>query len=245
MNRLVRIGVLPCVLALAGLTTSFVSAFADFGVTTAYEIESKQQYCASGGTACLPTNGRPNLGDLRFSMVEADRFAPSSKDPAGGSVTLPDVLLAKCAGPHWMDARGNIHAPTMFVYVGPTGMGLNGGTIRGDLSLRQGRESDANSTSTMTIFASDPISGDRATVTGTQVANNTVNQHVSGGFNVTLDGQQFDEIVAGPDANESAMPTPTGQGHMTCWTGNASVRTPGAPSPYFENEVNGPPDENS
>ncbi|MBV9359669.1 MAG: hypothetical protein JO023_29515, partial [Chloroflexi bacterium] len=198
MNRLARMGVLPCVLALAGLTASFASAFADFGVTTAYEIESKQQYCASGGTDCVPQNGRPNLDGLRFAMVELDKFTPSSQDPAGGSVSMPDVLLAKCAGPHWMDARGNIHAPTMFVYVGPSNMGLNGGTIRGDLNLSRARETDTNSVATLSFSATDPVSGDRATVTGTQVANNTINQHVSGGFNVALDGQQFDEIVAGP-----------------------------------------------
>jgi hypothetical protein len=227
------------------LTASVAPALADFDTATAYEIESKEQYCSSGGTDCVGPGQRPNLGALRFAMVELYLMKPSNQDPPGGSVTLPDVLLAKCAGAHWMDARGNVHAPTMFVYAGPTSLHVNGGTIRGSVNLRQGRTTDTRSVATISVSADDPVSGDRATVVGTQVANNTSNGQVSGGFTVTLDGQQFDEIVAGPDANEEAMPTPTGQGHMTCSTDHAPVRTPGAPPPYFENEVNGPPDPNS
>ncbi|MDQ6669406.1 MAG: hypothetical protein M3069_01345, partial [Chloroflexota bacterium] len=241
MNRFVRSALLPCVLALASLPISVAPAFADLDGTTAYEIEAKEQYCASGGTECAVEGQQPNLATLRFAMLELYRMTPSTQDPPGGSVALPDVMLAKCAGAHWMDAKGNIHAPVMFVYAGPTAMHFDGGTISGNVNLSQGRESDMHSVATISMSASDPMTGDSAIVVGTQVANNTNSARVKGGFTITLDGRQFDEIVAGPDSNPEAMPTPTGQGHMTCSTDHPPVQTRGTPPPYFENEVNGPP----
>jgi hypothetical protein len=99
-------------------------------------------------------------------------------------------------------------------------------------------ETDTASTATLALEAKDNMTGDSVVITGQQVANNASDTLVSGGFTLTFTGPQFDEIVAGPDANESAPPTPTGRsGTMTYSTGNPSVSTTGAPRAYWENEI--------
>jgi hypothetical protein len=106
------------------------------------------------------------------------------------------------------------------------------------VSLRHGQESATDGTAVVALEVSDSITGDSAVITGQQVTNNTMDTLVSGGFTITLKGPQFDKIVSGPDANESAPPTPTGKtGTMTCTTGNPSVVTPGAPRAYWESEL--------
>jgi hypothetical protein len=82
------------------------------------------------------------------------------------------------------------------------------------------------------------VTGDSAVITGNQVANNATDMLVGGGFSIYLTGPQYDEIVAGPDANQSVLPKPTGtSGTMRCNTGDPTVSTPGAPPPFFDSEV--------
>jgi hypothetical protein len=241
VRKLVRLGLAPSLLTLAGLVSPGVPAFADLSGPAVYEIEAKEQYCADGTTQCVAPNQRPNLGNLRFALFEAYRLgAPPGnlEHTANASAALPEALLAKCAGPHSIDARGNIHSTTMSVMVGPSGLGLHAGTVSGSVSLRHGLESDTRSSAVVALEATDPVTGDSAVVTGEQVANNVTDTLASGGFNITLRGPQYDEIVAGPDFSETAAPTPTGAtGTMRCSTGNPTVTTPGAPPPYFESEL--------
>ena len=241
LRRLAESGLGPFVVVLATSAASVAPAYADLSVPAAYEIEAKEQYCADGTTQCVAPNQRPDLGGLRFALVEVYRIGSTTGNPertAHASTAAPDALLAKCAGPHSIDSRGNIHSTTMAVMVGPSNQGLHAGSISGSVSLRHGLETDTRSTATLALEASDPMTGDKAIVTGEQVADNGADAWVSGGFSVLLTGPQYDEIVAGPDANESAAPTPTGQtGTMRCSTGNPTVTTPGAPPPYFESEL--------
>ncbi|MBV9326705.1 MAG: hypothetical protein JO352_23345 [Chloroflexi bacterium] len=232
----------PSIIAVASVMVSAAPVLADLSGPAAYEIESKEQYCADATTRCITPNQRPDLGSLRFALFEAYRITTPSGNlerTAHASVATPEALLAKCAGPHSMDSRGNIHSTTMSVMVGPGGQNLDPGTISGSVSLRHGLESDTVSTATVALEVADSVTRDSAVITGTQVANNARDTLVSGGFNIAITGAQYDEIVAGPDANESAPPTPTGTtGTMWCSTGNPSVSTPGAPAPYFESELN-------
>jgi hypothetical protein len=99
-------------------------------------------------------------------------------------------------------------------------------------------ETDANSNSVVALEVSDPVTGDSAVITGNQVADNVTDSLVGGGFFIYLSGPQYDEIVAGPDAHQSAPPKLTGtSGTMRCNTGNPAVSTPEAPPPYFDSEV--------
>ncbi|MBV9326644.1 MAG: hypothetical protein JO352_23025 [Chloroflexi bacterium] len=134
----------------------------------------------------------------------------------------------------------------MFVFAGPTDQGFDGGTVTGTVVLRHGLESDTRAYGQVSVRGNDPKTHDVAFVDGAQVTNNVSDSLVDGGFHVTLFGPQFDEIIAGPDFSPSGQPTPTGKnGSMSCFTGNPTVSTPGAPPPYFENEVNDAPDPNS
>lgn len=249
MRKLVSVGLLTSFAALASIASSIAPTFADLSSPAVYEIEAKEQYCSDSTTGCAAPNQRPDLGSLRFAIFEAYRMAGSSNGMerrSNASTALPDAVLVKCAGAHTMDARGNIHATTMFAYVGLTSEHLDAGTISGSVSLQNGSTQSTLSTAVIALEISDPLSGDSAVVTGAQSADNTRNVLLSGAFNISLNGPQFDEIVAGPDANESAPPTPTGvRGTMRCSTGNPSVTTRGAPPPYFENEAFGPIDPGS
>jgi hypothetical protein len=241
LGKCVRIAVLPSVLALASVASSVAPAFADLSGPAVYEIEAKEQYCADGTTQCVQLNRPPRLGNLRFALLEVYRLTQPTGElekTRQASVAAPEALLAKCAGAHSIDARGNIHAPTMFAYVGPSDQHLNPGTVSGSVSLHHGLETDTLSDAVVALEGSDAVTGDSVIVTGEQTANNVNDSLVSGGFTITLTGPQFDEIVAGPDANESAPPKPSGHsGTMTCSTGNPSVSTPGAPPPYWESEL--------
>ncbi|MBV9170802.1 MAG: hypothetical protein JOZ81_12020 [Chloroflexi bacterium] len=239
MRQFVRLGVVSSCIGVAALLGSVAPAFADLGPKAVYEIESKEQYCADGSQNCVAQH---DLSRLRFALFEAYRLNTVTGMPentAHASAARPDVILAKCAGPHSMDSRGNIHAPTMFVQVGPSNQqGLDPGTISGTVSLRHGLESDTASTATLALEVADSTTADAAVITGQQVTNNVSDTWVSGGFYITLRGPIYDEVVAGPDANESAMPARTGStGTMTCSTGNPTVTVPGAPPPYFESEL--------
>ena len=250
MKSVFRLAVVPSFLALTGVATIAGPALADLAGPAPYEIEAKLQYCANGGTGCVPTNGRPDLANLRFALVEAYRITPPTGILAkiggpNGSVAEPEALIAKCAGAHSIDARGNIHATTMFVFAGPTDQGFNGGTVHGSAVIRNGSESSRHAIGVLSATASDPMSGDTASVSGEQVTNNSSDTRVSGGFEVSLTGPQYDEIASGPDFSLTAVPTRLGNGSMTCNTRGATVSTPGAPPPYFENEVNDAPDPNS
>jgi hypothetical protein len=219
---------------------SAAPVLADLGVPAVYEIESKEQYCSDGTTACVAPNGPPSLGNLRFAQFEAYRLTSSGdgvEKTDHDTFTPPEVVLAKCAGPYSMDGRGNTHSTMMFVMVGPSPT-LDGGTITGTASIEAGLATDANSNSVVALAVSDPVTGDSAVITGNQVANNVTDMLVGGGFFIYLTGPQYDEIVAGPDANQSAPPKPSGtSGTMRCNTGNPTVSTPGAPPPYFDSEV--------
>jgi hypothetical protein len=241
VGRLIRFAVFPSLLALVAVGSSVAPAFADLSGTAVYEIEAKEQYCADATTQCIRPNRPPDLASLRFALVELYRLSSSGTNvevTRHASNAVPDAVLVKCAGPHSMDGRGNIHSTTMFAFVGPSGQGLDAGTITGSVSLSHGLEGDTASTSVVALEGQDSLTGDSFVITGQQVANNVSDTLVGGGFMVSLSGPQFDEIVAGPDANESAPPNPTGnKGTMTCSTGNPSVSTPGAPRAYWENEV--------
>jgi hypothetical protein len=214
---------------------------ADLGVPAVYEIEAKEQYCSDGTTACVAPNGPPSLGNLRFAQFEAYRLTTSGdrvESTDHDTFTPPEVVLAKCAGPYSTDGRGNIHSTIMSVMVGPSPTKLDGGTITGSASIEAGLETDTKSNSVVALEVSDSVTRDSAVITGNQVANNVKDMLVGGGFSIYLRGPQYDEIVAGPDANQSSPPKPTGtSGTMRCNTGNPTVSTPGAPPPYFDSEV--------
>ncbi|MBV9356861.1 MAG: hypothetical protein JO023_15210 [Chloroflexi bacterium] len=251
MREIARFRLVSSFVALASVAGSVAPAFADLSGPAPYEIEAKEQYCADGTTRCVPANQRPDLANLRFALVEVYRVTPPTGPLAklggsDGSLAPPQALIAKCAGPHSLDAKGNIHATTMFVFAGPKNQGFDGGSVQGSVVLSHGLESDTRSSATVAAGGSDPVSGDTAHVAGVQVANNVSDTFISGGFRVSLNGPKYDEIIAGPDFNPSAAPTRIGSsGSMTCSTGNRAVSTPGAPPPYFENEINDAPDQNS
>ena len=249
MRKRVRAGLVPSLVALVSVASSGAPAFADLSRPAVYEIESKEQYCADATVQCVAPNQHPDLGNLRFAMLEAYRMNGSSSNierTRNASTSLPEALLAKCAGAHSMDSKGNIHSTTMFAFVGPSSEGLDPGTFTGSVSLSNASTTNTLSSAVLALEVSDPMTGDSAVITGAQSANNTNNSLVAGGFTITLSGPQFDEIAAGPDANPNAPPNPTGAtGTMRCSTGSPTVSTPGAPPPYFENEVFGPNDPNS
>ena len=177
-RKLARLGIGPSLVAFAALAGSVAPAFADLqpGTILPYEIEAKEQYCSNGTTSCVPQNGPPKLGDLRFAIVEVYRVSPVSGDlekTTHGTVAAPEVLIAKCTGPHFMDARGNIHVNDEFVYIGPQSLGpeFDGGTVTGSVRIRHGLESDTESVANLALEGFDPMSGDRVVVTGEQVAN--------------------------------------------------------------------------
>ncbi|MBV9328097.1 MAG: hypothetical protein JO352_30650 [Chloroflexi bacterium] len=255
MRQIIRLGVLSSALALAGIVEAVGPASADLSVTPRYEIEAKLQYCANGGTACVPATGAPDLTNLRFALLEAYRVTRPDdasrfidRDNSFGS---PEVLIAKCAGRHSMDANHLIHAITMTVNAGPPQLGtpggqLDGGTVRGQAFVLGGSETNTRSFGNLTAEAVDPKTGDRATVEGWQIANNSSDTRVEGGFRITLTGPQYDEVVGGANFNPETAPPPTviGQGTMTCNTFATPVLAGGAP-PYFENETNDATDANS
>ena len=226
-------------------------AFADINGIAPFDVEAKLQYCADGGTACVPSNGRPDLANLRFAYVDLIRIDPP-KAPfvnlggPGGAIAAPQVMVAKCAGPHSIDAKGDIHTTSMYAFVGPTNQGFDGGTPDGIVVLHNGQATSANAEAVTATSGRDPQSGDTGSVVGSMVANNAKNTLVRGGFQVSLSGPQFDEIVAGPDANPAASPTPLNKsGTMTCSTNHTPVSTPGAPPPFFQAQKDAPPNPNS
>jgi hypothetical protein len=218
-----------------------VPVLADLGVPAVYEIEAREQYCSDGTTACVVPNDPASLGNLRYAQFEAYRLTTSGdrvESTDHDTFTPPEVVLAKCAGPYSMDGRGNIHSTIMSVMVGPSPTNLHGGTINGSASIEAGLVTDTNSNSVVALQVSDPVTGDSAVITGNQVANNVTDRLIGGGFFIYLSGPQYDEIAAGPDAHEGALPKPTGtSGTMRCNTGNPTVSTLGAPPPYFDSEV--------
>jgi hypothetical protein len=241
LRRLVGRGLTRGLIALITVMASAAPVLADLGVPAVYEIKAKEQYCFDGTTSCVPPNGPPSLGNLRYAQFEAYRLTTSGdrvESTDHDTFTPPEVVLAKCAGPYSIDERGNIHSTIMSVMVGPSPTNLHGGTINGSASIEAGLKTDTNSNSVVAVEVSDPVTGDSAVITGNQVANNVTNMLVGGGFFVYLTGPQYDEILAGPDANQSALPKPAGtSGSMRCNTGNPTVSTPGAPRPYFDSEV--------
>src|SRR5438046_3474813 len=138
-----RYTIVASILAAAGLAGSVAPAFADLSGTAGYEVEAKEQYCADGTTQCVPARGAPRLENLRFALVELYRLSSSSsrlEATQHNSTAAPEVLLAKCAGPHSIDRRGNIHSTTMSVLIGPSSQGLNPGTISGSVAVNHGME---------------------------------------------------------------------------------------------------------
>ena len=236
-----RRGLAPGLIALVGVLASTAPVLANLGVPAVYEIQAKEQYCSDGTTACVVPNAPPSLGNLRFARFEAYRLTTSGdrvESTDHDTFTPPEVVLATCAGPYVMDGRGNLHTTMMSVMVGPSPTNLNAGTITGTASIEAGLETDANSNSVVALQVSDLVTGDSAVITGNQVADNVTDMLVAGGFFISLSGPQYDEIVAGPDANPSAPPKPTGtSGTMRCNTGNPTVSMPGAPPPFFDSEV--------
>ncbi|MBV9899441.1 MAG: hypothetical protein JO020_35235 [Chloroflexi bacterium] len=240
-RRLVRRGLAPGLVALVCVLASAAPVLADLGLPAVYEIEAKEQYCSDGTTACVAPNAPPDLGNLRFAQFEAYRLTTSGdrvESTDHDTFTPPEVILAKCAGPYSMDGRGNVHTRMMSVMVGPSPTNLDAGTITGSASIEAGLATDVNSNSVVALEVSDLVTGDSAVITGNQVADNVTDALVGGGFFIYLSGPQYDEIVAGPDANQSAPPKPTGaSGTMRCNTGNTTVSTPGAPPAFFDSEV--------
>ncbi|MBV9358641.1 MAG: hypothetical protein JO023_24295, partial [Chloroflexi bacterium] len=144
-------------------------AFADLPGIAPYEIEAKEQYCASGGTACTPGGGPIKLADLRFAYVDVLRITPPTGPLANldnRSLAEPQALAAKCAGPHSVDANGTIHTTVMFVFAGPTNIGYDGGTVHGSVVLQDGGASSTHARAVVAANGSDPVSGDTASVVG-------------------------------------------------------------------------------
>jgi hypothetical protein len=241
LGKFIRFALVPSALAVAGLANSVAPAFADLSGQAVYEVEAKEQYCADGTTQCAMPNSPPIPSMLRFALFEAFRLSPSGGDlekTMNASAALPEALLARCAGPHSIDVHRNIHATVMFVQIGPSSEHLNPGTISGSVSVHHGLETDTLSTAVVALEGMDSLTGDSVVVTGAQTANNVSDTLVTGSFTITFTGPQFDQIVAGPDANDSVPPPPTGHsGSMTCSTGNPTVSTQGAPPPYWESEL--------
>jgi hypothetical protein len=241
LRRAVRRGLAPGLIALVSVIASAAPVLADLGVPAVYEIEAKEQYCSDGTTACVVPNSPLSLRYLRFAQFEAYRLTTSGdrvESTDHDTFTPPEVVLAKCGGPYSMDGRGNIHSTTMSVMVGPSPTNLDSGTITGSASIEAGLATDTISNSVVALEVTDPVTGDSAVITGNQVANNATDTLVGGGFSIYLTGPQYDEIVAGPDANQSVLPKPTGtSGTMRCNTGDPTVSTAGAPPPFFDSEV--------
>ena len=250
MRSTLRAGLASSLVVLAGLSMA-APAFADIPGIAPYEVEAKLQYCANGGSACAPTNGRPDLANLRFAYVDLIRVDQPKVPLAnlggpGGIIAEPQLLIGKCAGPHFMDAKGNIHTTTMFAFVGSTSFGYDGGNPDGIVVLRNGQATSANAEAFVAASGKDPQSGDTGSIVGSMVANNATNTLVRGGFQVSLSGPQYDEIVAGPDASPAALPTPLNKsGAMTCNTDHTPVAAGGAPPAFFQAQKDAPPNPNS
>ncbi len=227
-------------LALPALGLAAAPALADVP-NQVYEIEAHLVYCSDGSTACAaPTPSAAT--NLRFALAEVYRLAPVPSSLAllndrGVSLAPPDAALAKCSGPHYFDQKGNLHTTTMFAFVGPAADGLDQGTVNGRALLANASPTSTSAVGEASVTIYDAVSGDHATITGTQVTNNVTSSRVAGGFQISLQGPMYDEILFGPDASQK--PTPLGRsGSMTCNTLGTPVNS-GAP-PTFEDSVDAP-----
>lgn len=225
-------------LALPVFGLAAAPAFADLP-NEVYQIEAHTQYCSDGSTTCARLTPSA-LANLRFALVELYRVAPAPPSLAfligpGRALVPPDAALAKCAGPHYRDPGGNLHATIMAAFVGPVGDGLDPGTVNGSALLANASPTSTSAVGEAAVTVYDALTGDHATITGTQVTNNVTSSRVAGGFQISLQGPMYDEILFGPDAG--GKPTPLNKtGSMSCNTLGTSV-TLGSQRPDFSDTV--------
>jgi hypothetical protein len=149
-----------------------------------------------------------------FATVDAYKYKP------GSDAGTPEGVNIVCEG-----TNGGVERVT----VGPTSLGFNPGTISGLASVKQANENSSRATGTLDISASDAVSEDEATVTGSQVTDNRIatlpSSLLSGGFTITMTGPFTD----GPAKDGSTS------GTVTCTTSNPFA---GFPLTDFESEHN-------
>lgn len=199
-----------------------------------FEVEAHTLYCQYGGSGCVRHPSR--ISQLRFADATVWRFSPL---PRGGmfgrhdAAGTPELVHAVCAH-HYRDAAGHVHA----VAIDVTGTtlsvpGVAHATVRGKALVLDGRESSKRAFGRITVTAT-AANGDMAWISGAQVANNTNDSRVSGGFYITVKGTAVDMNFA------TGQSKPAGHGEMSCSTDVMPVTAPfRGPSPnVFSSEVN-------
>jgi hypothetical protein len=199
-----------------------------------FEVEAHTLYCQHGGSGCVRHPG--GISQLRFADATVFRFSPL---PRGGmfgrdnAVGTPEVVHAVCAH-HYRDAAGHVHARAIdFTGTTLSIPGVPKATVRGKALVLGGRESSKHAFGAVAVTAT-AANGDRARIIGAQVADNTNDSHVSGGFFITVKGMVVDTDFA------TGKSTLVGPGEMSCSTDIVPVTAPfPGPAPnVFSAEVN-------
>lgn len=199
-----------------------------------FEVEAHTLYCQHGGSGCVRHPG--GISQLRFADATVSRFSPL---PRGGmfgrddAIGKPELVHAVCAH-HYRDAAGHVHA-RVIDFTGATlpVPGIAQATVRGKALVLDGRESSKHAFGAIAVTATT-ANGDMARIIGAQVADNTTDSHVSGGFYITVKGTVVDMNFA------TGKSTPVGPGEMSCSTDVMPVTAPfRGPAPnVFSAEVN-------
>jgi hypothetical protein len=147
-----------------------------------------------------------NANTFQFSTVDAYKYKP------GSDSGTPEGVNIVCEG-----TNGEVERVT----VGPLSASpeFHPGTISGLASVKQANENSRRATGTLNISASDAVSKDVATVTGSQVTDNRIAtlpaSLLSGGFTIKMTGP-FTE--GGTPGNM--------EGTVTCTTSNPFAHFP-------------------
>ena len=198
-----------------------------------FEVEAHTLYCQHGGSGCVQHPG--GISQLRFADATVSRFSPLprggmfGRDDAKGT---PELVHAVCAR-HYRDAAGHVHARLIDVTGATLPIpGIAHATVRGKALVVDGRESSKRAFGRIAVIAT-AANGDMAWIFGAQVANNTNDSRVSGGFYITVKGTVMDMNFA------TGQSTPVGPGEMSCSTDVVPVTAPfRGPSPnVFSSEV--------
>jgi len=199
-----------------------------------FEVEAHTLYCQHGGSDCVRQPSR--ISELRFADATVSRFSPLPRGGMFGRADAkgtPELVHAVCAH-HYRDAAGHVHARAID-FTGATlpVPGITHATVRGRALVVDGQESSKRAFGRIAVTAT-AANGDMAWIFGAQVANNTNDSRVSGGFYITVKGTVMDMNFA------TGQSKPVGQGEMSCSTDVMPVTAPfRGPSPnVFSSEVN-------
>jgi len=200
-----------------------------------YDVETTRFYCTDGSQQC---NQPSDINHSMYIEAQAVSFTP------GQTSGTPDAVDLTC-GHTIMTSNGPVAvADHVFATTSPMGpqFGYDPGTISGNVSIRSGNPTEANTQvqTTFNVQAYDPTMGDHAVAHGVLTTNNVTDTKAGNTF---MNGVKIHEwgtvhyepLGPGPSASINAGAQYFG---ISCTSNGPTVMPNPSPAPFDEAVVN-------